>query len=105
MGATVVERKYFPLMRAKQQQAIVTSHRHYSLFLQFGERRGAKKFSEIRWNFSGAHNVRFHVGWNEFIARKDKTPSPANSSGTVLLCLTSVRLNSNIFDHRLNYAD
>ena len=56
VGTAVVERKYFPLMRAKQQRAILTSHRHHLLFLQFGERCGAKKFSEIKGSVSGTHN-------------------------------------------------
>jgi hypothetical protein len=55
--AAVVEREYSPLMRAKQQRAIVASHRHHSLLLQFGERRDAEKFSEIKEIVSGAHNV------------------------------------------------
>jgi hypothetical protein len=42
-------------MRAKQQRAILASHRHHSLLLQFGERRGAEKFSEIKQIVSGAH--------------------------------------------------
>jgi hypothetical protein len=56
VGTTVVERKYLPLMRAKQQRPILASHCHHSLLLQLGERRGAEKFTEIKWIVFGAHN-------------------------------------------------
>src|SRR6516165_4993828 len=43
-------------MRAKQQRAILASHRHHSLLLQFGERRGSEIFGEIKGIVSGAHD-------------------------------------------------
>jgi hypothetical protein len=52
-------------MRAKQQRAILASHRHHSLLLQFGERRGAEKFSEIKQILSGVHSS----GVQEFRSR------------------------------------
>jgi hypothetical protein len=58
VGATIVERKYFSFVRTKQQRAILTSHPHHSLLLQFGKRRDAEKFSEIEQIVFGAHNER-----------------------------------------------
>jgi hypothetical protein len=70
VGTTVVERKNFPFVQAKQQWAILASHYHHSALLQFGQGRRVKIISEM--GVSGIHR-----GRETLLARKAHAPESA----------------------------
>jgi hypothetical protein len=56
VGATIVEREYLTFVPAKQHRTIGSVHCYHLLFLQVGERCGAKESCKIRRSAKGSHS-------------------------------------------------